>query len=109
MLVHSQVFKTINLISIALIIKPLVKLILHSQSADKLARKHLFCFQSKRLIHRTTCHSNRLRVEAVTTATLSTDRNGPEGPLSQEPVTHEVVLQDQIAPACDFYARGDNN
>lgn len=39
----------------------------------------------------------------------STDRNGPEGPLSQEPVTHEVVLQDQIAPACDFYARGDNN
>lgn len=83
-----KVFETINLISIALIIKPLVKLILHSQSADKLDGKHLYCFQKPRRIrgYRTKCHPKSSKGRSCYNCNPV---NAPEDPLSQESVTHE--------------------
>lgn len=97
-----KVFETINLISIALIIKPLVRLILHSQSADKLAGKHLHCFQRPRSIrgYRTKCHPKSSKGRSCYNCNPVNRQKctgGPAKPRIRHP--REVVSQDQITPA----------
>lgn len=97
-----KVFETINLISIALKIKPLVKLILHSQSADKLTGKHLYCFQRPRSIrgYRTKCHPKSSKGRSCYNCNPVNRQKctgGPAKPRIRHP--REVVSQDQITPA----------